>query len=333
MPEELDRKLAHVVQADPRVSWARAGQVLGISATTAAHRWARLAEEGLVWVTTLPNLDHHLAALVEVDCHTEHLPAVIEALCAHPMIVSVDETTGDRDLLLTVVAPDLPTLSDLVIDWIGGLEGVHGSRSALITSVAVGSRSWRVNALAPDEEELLRPRGEPAVWALPADGLDVELARLLARDGRASAAGLARDLDVPVSTLHRRLQRLLGSGRIHQRCDVAPELAGWRLECTWTATIPLNHKRRVLQLLRRQPSLRSCLWITGATNLRVTFRVPHHAGIGAIESATARAIPGLTPAETIVHMRCHKSMGWLLDRDGRCTGRLVCPPLVAATVP
>ncbi|PHJ26213.1 hypothetical protein APS60_11805 [Cutibacterium acnes] len=25
------------------------------------------------------------------------------------MIVSIDETTGDRDLLLTVVAPDLPT--------------------------------------------------------------------------------------------------------------------------------------------------------------------------------------------------------------------------------
>ena len=41
------------------------------------------------------------------------------------MVVSVDETTGRRDLVLTIVAPDLPTLSDLVIDWIGSIPGVY----------------------------------------------------------------------------------------------------------------------------------------------------------------------------------------------------------------
>ena len=163
---------------------------------------------------------------------------------------------------------------------------------------------------------------------LPPDDLDRELARLLAVDGRTSATSLARTLDVPASTLHRRLQKLLTNRQIELRCDVAPELGGWNLECTWTATIPLNHKTRVLELLRHQPALRSCMWTTGSNNLRVNFRVGHQNGIGMIESAVAEAIPGLAPAETIVYMRSHKSMGWMLDRNGRATGEFVCPPLI-----
>lgn len=256
-------------------------------------------------------------------------PQVIKTLCANPMIVSIDETTGDRDLLLTVVAPDLPTLSDMVIDWIGGLRGVHGSRSALVTSVVIGSNSWRIDALSKAEKILARGPRPGELWMLPPDDLDRELAQSLAVDGRTSATSLARTLDVPASTLHRRLQKLLTNRQIELRCDVA-ELGGWSLECTWTATIPLNHKTRVLELLRQQSGLRSCMWITGSNNLRVNFRVERQNGIGMIESAVAEAIPGLAPAETIVYMRSHKSMGWVLDRDGRATGEFVCPPLIGA---
>ena len=271
-----------------------------------------------------------MTAIVEVDCHTESLPQVIKTLCANLMIVSIDETTGDRDLLLTVVAPDLPTLSDMVIDWIGGLRGVHGSRSALVTSVVIGSNSWRIDALSKAEKILARGHRPGELWMLPPDDLDRELAQELAVDGRTSATSLARTLDIPASTLHRRLQKLLTNRQIELRCDVAPELGGWSLECTWTATIPLNHKTRVLELLRQQSGLRSCMWITGSNNLRVNFRVERQSGIGMIESAVAEAIPGLAPAETIVYMRSHKSMGWVLDRGGRATGEFVCPPLIGA---
>lgn len=328
MYEELDRRLVNVLQIDPRATWAKVGKVLGVSPTTVAHRWQRLVDDGIAWITACPNLNQQMTAIVEVDCHTESLPQVIKTLCANPMIVSVDETTGDRDLLLTVVAPDLPTLSDMVIDWIGGLRGVHGSRSALVTSVVIGSDTWHINALNKSEKILARGPQSGELWMLPPDDLDRELAQLLAADGRASATFLARTLDIPASTLHRRLQKLLTNRKIQLRCDVSPELGGWNLECTWTATIPLNHKTRVLELLRQQPALRSCMWITGNNNLRVNVRVERQNGIGMIESAIAEVIPGLAPAETIVYMRSHKSMGWILGRTGRATGEFICPPLI-----
>ncbi|WP_122787243.1 Lrp/AsnC family transcriptional regulator [Cutibacterium modestum] len=183
MYEELDRRLVNVLQIDPRASWAKVGKILGVSPTTVAHRWQRLVDDGIAWITACPNLNQQMTAIVEVDCHTESLPQVIKTLCANPMIVSVDETTGDRDLLLTVVAPDLPTLSDMVIDWIGGLRGVHGSHSALVTSVVIDSDSWRIDALSKTEKTLARgPDQESCGCYLPTTWTGSWLGCLLSMD-------------------------------------------------------------------------------------------------------------------------------------------------------
>ncbi|EPH07205.1 hypothetical protein HMPREF1531_00258 [Propionibacterium sp. oral taxon 192 str. F0372] len=321
--DETDLKIVNLLQIDPRIPWAQVGQILGISPTTASHRWARLNAEGLAWITTLPALDQQLSAIVEVDCITERLPPVISELCRHPMILSVDETTGERDLLLTISAPDMPTFTTLIIDWIGGLDGVHGTRTSLITDVMVGTESWRMNAVSRDQA--MQAAKQVPRERVNSQDLDLALAQALATDGRRSVAALATDLDSPTTTVHRRLQRLRASHRIAMRCDVAPEFTGWLLECTWLTTVAFSHKPRIMELIRGQRTLRSCMWLTGANNLRLNLRVAHHSAISDVEASIAAAIPGLAPAETIVHMRSHKSMGWLLDSRGCCSGELIMP--------
>ena len=96
-------------------------------------------------------------------------------------------------------------------------------------------------------------------------------------------------------------------------------------------TVPLSHKTRIVDLLRQQPALRSCMWITGINNLRVNFRLTYQGALDALEARIATAIPRLAPDETILHLRSHKSMGWLLNADGRCTGELVAPAFGAQT--
>ncbi|MEU0740840.1 AsnC family protein [Streptomyces sp. NPDC006134] len=43
---ETDLQLLHAPQISPRVPWNVLGDVLGISPTTAARRWARLSADG-----------------------------------------------------------------------------------------------------------------------------------------------------------------------------------------------------------------------------------------------------------------------------------------------
>ena len=331
MLDETDLRLAHLLQIDPRISWARAGEILQISPTTAANHWRRLVGSGLAWITTYPNPDNRFTAVVEVDCRNEHLPAVIHRLCQHPLVVSVDEATGRRDLLLTVMAPDMTSLTNLIIDWIGKLEGVYGTRSSLVTTTIVGPESWMLGVLTKRQIHQATPQLLPDRAPAQLGAADRALADALAVNGRASIASLSQILDVPSSTVHRRLTRLLANRNVIMRCDVAPELAGWLLECTWMITVPLSHKTRIVDLLRQQPALRSCMWITGINNLRVNFRLTYQGALDALEARIATAIPGLVPDETILHLRSHKSMGWLLNADGRCTGELVAPAFGAQT--
>jgi transcriptional regulator, asnC family len=321
----MDLQLIGLLQIDPRISWSKAGEILQMSPTTVANHWNQLVDKGLAWICTHPNLEHRFTAVVEVDCQTEFLPPVIEKMCSHPLITSVDETTGQRDLLLTIMAPDMATLTSLIIDWIGGLEGVHGTRSSLVTNVIVGAEAWRVNILTQRQVNQALPQRTPDKPAVDTDDADLALAQALAHDGRASIASLSQELGMPTSTVHRRMRRLLSNRNLIMRCDTAPEVAGWLLECTWLTTVAFNYKTRVIELLREQPSLRSCMWMTGGNNLRVNFRLNHRSAMGALESSIAAAIPGLAPDETIVHLRSHKSMGWLLRPDGSCTGEFVSP--------
>ena len=202
---------------------------------------------------------------------------------------------------------------------------MYGTRSSLVTNVIVGAESWRANILTQRQVNQALPQRTPDRSQTGFDAADLALAQALARDGRASVASLSQELDMPTSTVHRRMRRLLANQHLIMRCDTAPELAGWLLECTWLTTVAFNYKNRVIELLKEQPSLRSCFWITGSNNLRVNFRVNHIGSMAALESSIASAIPGLAPDETVVHMRSHKSMGWLLRPDGSCTGQLVPP--------
>lgn len=324
MREETDLRLVNLLQTDPRMSWSRAAEILQVSPSTLASRWQRLNSHGLAWITVHPNMENSFTAIVDVDCHAEHLSSVIEQLCAHRFIVSVDEVTGRRDILLTVIAPSMNALTNLIIDWIRNLEGVKSTRSSLVTNVIAGAESWRLNVLAKWQVQQASSQLVPDQGPREMSSADLALADALVQDGRASISLLSEQLDMSTSTLQRRLKRLLSDRSIIMRCDVAPELAGWLLECTWLATMP-THKNRVLELLKEQSALRSCLWITGENNLRINFRVNNQSALGALESRITAAFPGLVPDETIIHLRSHKSMGWLLDAEGRCTGKFVPP--------
>lgn len=333
MNDETDLKLVNLLQIEPRMPWARVGEILGLSGPTVANRWHRLQEAGLAWITAHPNMGRHFSALVEIDCRTEKLPSAIAQLCAHPQIVTVDEATGRRDLLAMVICPGMNAMTALIIDWIGGLDGVYGTRSSLITEVISGSDGWRLNALS--QRQLIEAGRHVPVEKPPSSfgELDKALYEALARDGRAGIATLSRELDVPVSTIHRHMRRLLTTRQVITRCDVSPLLGGWELECTWLTTVAVSHKSKVAGLLKGHPALRWAMWTTGNNNMIMNSRINDLSALSSIESVTAMTMPGLAP-ETIIHLRAHKSMGWMLDNDGNTTGELVVPdfgPVTAAS--
>ncbi|HET7303398.1 MAG TPA: Lrp/AsnC family transcriptional regulator [Segeticoccus sp.] len=332
---EQDLAIIHALQIAPRMSWAEAARVLGGTPQALATRWRRLRDEGLAWVTVHPaGTGGEVIAMVEIDCLPGWRVRVARALCADPRVASVEEAARGCDLLLTVIAEDLTALSGFVLDDLRAVEGVANQRSFLATSVHRQGSSWRLRALdGPQQAALeavaLRSAREArrAGTAAPVPSRLRPIVQELARDGRATAAELARATGRNPATVRRQLATVLASGRLAFRCEVAHEHTRWPILCNWQARVPTAEHDRTAKALATLPELRLCLSTTGEANLYFTVWAESLPDLLRIERLLAERLPWLELTNSTVTLRLLKRMGWLLHADGRCTGEVV-PPAV-----
>ncbi|GAA4665174.1 MULTISPECIES: Lrp/AsnC family transcriptional regulator [Amycolatopsis] len=326
---ELDLELLHGLQIAPRVSWAEAARILGSTPATLAARWARLRREGLAWVTAHRGGDYRrvVLALVEVDCLPGARADVVEAICADPRAATVEESTRGRDLLLTTITRDLAGLTEFVLDDLGSVPGVERQRTSVITTMHRDGGDWRLGALDPGQvaafEAAARAmRPVPGVTP-PADA--GPLIEVLAADGRATAADCARATGRNPATVRRQLGRLLASGVLTFRCEVAQSVSGHPVSSTWTVAVSPADQERTVAALVTLPELRMCASITGDATLAFTVWTRSLADLTRLEQLVGERLPWLSIRDSGINLRTPKRMGWLLDAEGRATGKVVTP--------
>lgn len=325
---EQDLALLHGMQIAPRVSWAAAAALLGSTPATVAARWERLRRAGLAWVTAHPaGVGATLVvSLVEVDCLPGSRAAVVRALCADSRAATVEESARDRDLLLTVMTADLGELTRFVLDELSRVPGVQRTRTHLTTAVHAQGRDWRLDALDHRQQAGFERLAGPAVPAAAAAGPPPDawpLIEALAHDGRAGAAELARRTGRNAATLRRQLPRLIASGLLAFRCEVAQVASQWPISCTFVARVPPPEHARTAAALATLAELRLCVSTTGGTNFMFTVWVRSLQRLLELERLLAERLPRLGIVESAVTLRTPKRMGWMLDDDGRATGEVV----------
>ncbi|HCA87765.1 MAG TPA: Lrp/AsnC family transcriptional regulator, partial [Streptomyces sp.] len=165
-------------------------------------------------------------------------------------------------------------------------------------------------------------RTEPPAGAWP-------LVEALAEDGRRTAAELARVTGRNPATVRRQLARLLASQVLTFRCEVAQMQSHWPICCTWLARVPAIEHERTIAALRTLPELRLCVSTTGDTNMMFTVWARSLTEVFRIERLLGNKLPWLNLVESAVTLRMAKRMGWLLDKEGRCTGEVVVPDALA----
>lgn len=325
--DEDDLELVHTLQIAPRISWAAAGRVLRRSPATLLSRWQRLRAEGLAWVTVHPggDLREHTVAFVDVDCGPGERSAVAQRLCQDPRVVSVDETAAGRDLLLTVIVRGLDELTRLVLDDLTAMPGVLRQHTSVVTELHRQASRWRLDALNAAQRSVLEAEAQPAGGdgSMPREAWP--LIEALTGDGRLSAVEVAERTGRNPATVRRQLNRLIASGTLAFRCEVAHGHAGWPVKCSWMARVPAAEQQRTVQALLTLPAVRLCASTTGGTNLTFSLSTRGMNDLPVFERQLGTKLPWIDLQESVPHLRTLKRMGWILTGDGRSTGHLVVP--------
>jgi DNA-binding Lrp family transcriptional regulator len=321
--------LVDALQVAPRASWAAIGQVLGISAVTAAKRWSQLSERGLAWVTAAPGMalrNEQCLAYVEITCHPEHRIAVAKSIAQHSLAVTVELTTGSADILVTVAAADLQTMSHYLLEHLDQVEHVVSSRARIATRLYGEGSSWRLRVLPPATVTTLqRIRSQQVSDEVP-DG-PVQMSKSaqamlthLALDGRASFAELADRSGTSPTTARRHISRLLSSGVVILRTDVSAYAVNWPVQVYLWASVPVDTLTQTARTLSRFRQARLTATVTAGPSLALCSWLQTVEEVHRLELAISAKLPNLEVIDRLIVLRTVKRMGRLLDESGKAVG-------------
>ena len=152
MPITFDRtdlKLLTELQADGRRSVVELAERVGLSQTPCARRIQKLEQAGVIEgysaVVDPVKLGLKVQAFVQVklERHTdENVAEFRRTLQLIDEVVSCHATTGEHDFMLTLVAPDLESLSNIVLKRLLKIPAVRDVHSSIVLETM--KRSVRV---------------------------------------------------------------------------------------------------------------------------------------------------------------------------------------------
>lgn len=323
---EEDLSLIHALQIAPRISWIDAAEILETHPTTLANRWERLRRSGLAWVTANEigtNMDSALSFL-DVECTLAERGSVIDALCGMTEVVSVVESARNRDLMLIVQTRTLADLGRSVVPRLTAIPGVTRYQASMCTRLHTEGHSWRLNVLNKKQQALLEAvvpqKSERRAVLTDADR---RILKCLTRDGRATAAEIARAIGVHPTTVSRRLNRILASNLLSFRCEMAQQYSAYPVSCQWFANVPPGQHEAAAEALKGFNNLRLCTSTTGTSNFTFVMWLKSVEDVMSVELAVTERIPAIHFVESTVALNYPKRVGWMLDADGRATGRVV----------
>ncbi|MET9327456.1 Lrp/AsnC family transcriptional regulator [Tsukamurella sp. NPDC003166] len=317
--DELDLRLIHALQIAPRAPWVQLAKPLGLSAATAARRWERLVERGEAWICGYNSArGSDGGAFIEIACEANRTDAVGDLIAASPQVLALDSLPGPTDLFATVAVEDISAFATFTAA-VRAVRGVRSVRGRLITGVYSNAARWRLDALDPAERtavERLVPI-ERSARPVVMDELDRRLVVHLGGDGRAAATDLANALGVSITTVRRRIDRLMDSSVLDVRCEVLPTVTGHAVSAVFWIRIPAPHVAAAAARLSVLPEVRLVAGVTGPENLLVTAWLRHAADIERFEADIVVQIPTAIVADRSVKLGIRKLTGRMIGADGR----------------
>ena len=142
-PDDLDRRLLALLQANARLPASTLAKKLGVARTTVVARIARLERTGVIKGYGLrlgqrPE-DGGIRALCALQVEPRSGPSVVKRLAGIPEIEQLAAVSGVWDYMATIAVDRVDDL-DRVLDGIGAIDGIRQTTSAILLATKFARR-------------------------------------------------------------------------------------------------------------------------------------------------------------------------------------------------
>jgi DNA-binding Lrp family transcriptional regulator len=138
--DDIDRRLLALLRENARLPMSELARALGVSRTTAQSRLERLERSGVVTGYSVKTSDAHergqIRAYVMLTIAPKQTAAVISAARATTSVRRLSSVSGPFDLIAEVATQTVAEM-DILIDALGGLDGVERTTSSVVMSVKI----------------------------------------------------------------------------------------------------------------------------------------------------------------------------------------------------
>jgi len=137
--DSTDRKIARLLAADGRMSWAELASALGLSGPSAAERVKKLEQRkvirGYTAILDAEQLGAEVSAFVAVRLEQpRHRRGFIARVNRLDGVLECHHVAGDDDYFLKVRVASLRELDKLVSEDVKAVDGVAGTRTIIVMS-------------------------------------------------------------------------------------------------------------------------------------------------------------------------------------------------------
>ncbi|QKW31649.1 Lrp/AsnC family transcriptional regulator [Nocardiopsis flavescens] len=236
----LEQRIAAALQIDGRASWRRIATVLAEPERTVARRGNQLLASGDVTVAGI--LPQSASTLLRVRCAPGTARMTTESLAQRADCTFAYMTTGGTDCVAELMF-DAERLPQVLGTEIPATVGLRAAVSYPVLRYFRTIRGWRFGPLTTAQSDALAREYSADRGGFPDQGeltaQDLQIAGVLAENGRAGFEEIARRTGVSESTASRRTDWLLRRGHIHLRALVEPALVGLPVEAMlWIRSAP-----------------------------------------------------------------------------------------------
>lgn len=274
--DAVDMQIAAALQVNGRASWGEVARALQLPERTVARRGQNLFDRGLIRVSTYVDVMrvlHARAVLLRIATRHGSLWSVARALAKHPFASSVSVLEGSNDIACMFLPRDERGLRQLLQRDIPRTEGITALNASTVLKFFSSGHDWLPGILTTEQRLLLDRSTSPGgVTVDPDDAISSEenrLIELLLQDGRMSVSKLARELEVSVATVRRRMESLTQRGLMHPRTEVVPHVFGLGLEALVWFRAPMKQLETIGADLARAPEVKFAVATTGVSQLLV----------------------------------------------------------------